>query len=145
MKSLLFLLLLLMVVPAGAGAAEFYRYETEDGVVAFVDSEKKIPARYRDTAVQKTQSELEDYAKLTISQTRSSSARASIEPAAGHTSCDGPIRTRTKEFRWVDGAFGAPGEVYTRVAVIHEDGEIVAVELDDPDTVVVVHDDLCRR
>jgi len=42
------LLVATLAVPAAAGS--FYRYETDDGGIAFTDDPKRIPARYRDDA-----------------------------------------------------------------------------------------------
>jgi len=42
------LLVATLAVPAAAGS--FYRYETDDGGVAFTDDARRIPARYRDDA-----------------------------------------------------------------------------------------------
>ena len=48
MKLLHLTLGLMMLLPGIASAGEFWRFETEDGVVSFVDDAKKIPEKYRE-------------------------------------------------------------------------------------------------
>jgi hypothetical protein len=41
--------LVLWLAPAVSGA-DVFRYETEEGTIAFTDDVKRVPARYRDQA-----------------------------------------------------------------------------------------------
>jgi hypothetical protein len=50
-------------LPATAGS--FYRYETENGAVAFTDDVKHIPARYRDAAEPIARRSLDDFERFT--------------------------------------------------------------------------------
>lgn len=151
MKLLHLTLGLMLLLPGIASAGEFWRFETADGVVSFVDDAKKIPEKYREKAVRQEASGLASYERATLSTPATATPKAGAnggvvmrvpERAADET----PEYTRTKEFRWVDGGyedgpFGAPGEVYTLVEVVRDaDGEIVSVDLHDPDTVHVVNE-----
>jgi hypothetical protein len=142
MKLHLTLSLMFLLPSLSASASELWRFETDEGVVSFVDDAKKIPEKYRARAVKQEAKGLDSYARATV-------AGASIRPPASgpvvemRVPDDGGSESRrfvrTKEFRWVEGAFGAPGEVYTLTEVVRDsDGEIVSVELHDPDTVHVV-------
>ena len=155
MKLLHLTLGLTFLLPLVASAGEYWRFETGDGVVSFVDDAKKIPEKYREGAVRQEVKGLSTYARATLA----SSAGPKPATASG---ANGPVvmrvpnrpvdetpeYTRTKEFRWVDGGygdderpFGAPGEIYTLVDVVRDsDGEIVSVDLHDPETVRVVMD-----
>ena len=154
MKLLHLTLGMMMLLPGIASAGEFWRVETEDGVVSFVDDAKKIPEKYREKAVRQEAEGLASYARATVAPAGNAKPTAPAvangpvvmhvpERAADET----PEYTRTKEYRWVDGGyedqgpFGAPGEVYALVEVVRDsDGEIVSVDLHDPDTVHVVSD-----
>lgn len=135
-------LLLLLTSPLSARASELWRYETDEGVISFVDDAKKIPEKYRANAVKQEAKGLDGYARATVA----GPSLRTPAPAQGvvmRVPDDGGSKpktfVRTKEFRWVEGAFGAPGEVYTLTEVVRDaDGEIVSVELHDPDTVHVV-------
>jgi hypothetical protein len=147
-----------LLLPLVAEAGEFWRFETEDGVVSFVDDAKKIPEKYREIAVRQETQGLESYARSTVSvapPTRPAAAPNRPVPAPAPVPepewtpvvempvpDGGPVEreyTRTKEFQWVEGAFGAPGEVYALVEVVRDaDGEVVSVELHDPDIAHVV-------
>jgi hypothetical protein len=125
-----------LLPPLGAAAGEFWRYETEEGVVSFVDDAKKIPEKYRASAVHQESHGISSYERATLTDPdapkASSGAVVMRVPDGQHE--EAPAFTRTKEFRWVDGVYGAPSEVYTAVEVVRDaDGEIVSVELHDPD------------
>lgn len=64
MRSIWIAMLMLML-PAAA-SAEFFRYETEEGTLAFTDDEKRIPSRYRARAVPEAPRSFFDYPRLTI-------------------------------------------------------------------------------
>ncbi len=66
MRSIWIAMLMLML-PAAA-SAEFFRYETEEGTLAFTDDEKRIPSRYRAHAVPEAPQSLLDYPRLTIAE-----------------------------------------------------------------------------
>jgi hypothetical protein len=57
------LLVATLAVPAAAGS--FYKYETDDGGIAFTDDAKRIPARYRDEAETIEQKNLDDFERFT--------------------------------------------------------------------------------
>lgn len=52
-------------VAATAEAGSFYRYETEDGGIAWTDDAKRIPARYRDQAAVVENKGLDDFERFT--------------------------------------------------------------------------------
>jgi hypothetical protein len=136
MKLLHLTLGLTFLLPLGAAAGEFWRYETEEGVVSFVDDAKKIPEKYRASAVRQESDGLSSYARATLAGAGAPKASngAVVMPVPNGEPEEAPPFTRTKEFRWVDGVYGAPSEVYTMVEVVRDaDGEIVSVELHDPD------------
>jgi hypothetical protein len=47
-------------------AADYWRYETETGGIAFTDDPKGIPAKYKDGAVAVKEESLFDYARLSV-------------------------------------------------------------------------------
>lgn len=143
MKLHLTLSLLVLSISSSVRAADLWRFETDEGVVSFVDDAKKIPEKYRERAVKQEAKGLDTYERATLSGGAAVRPPASVPGVVMSVPVDGGSAprgyTRTKEFRWVDGAFGAPGEVYTLTEVVRDaDGEIVSVELHDPDTVHVV-------
>jgi len=142
MKLHLTLSLLFLLPSLSSSAAELWRFETDEGVVSFVDDAKKIPEKYRAGAVRQEAKGLDSYERATLAGT-SVRSPASAPGVVMRVPDDGGSEAkryvRTKEFRWVEGAFGAPGEVYALTEVVRDsDGEIVSVELHDPDSVHVV-------
>jgi hypothetical protein len=131
------------LLPSTSRASEYWRFETDEGVASFVDDVKKIPEKYRERAVRQESKGLESYARATQASARPVAAAA----RAAQQEAEAPARpaqayTRSKEFRWIDGAYGAPGEVYAPVEVVRDaNGDVVSVELHDPDTVRVVRGD----
>ena len=64
MPSLLVLGALGFCLPLPAGA-EYYRYETDNGSLAFTDDPEQIPARYRDAAIAVPAQSLHDWNRTT--------------------------------------------------------------------------------
>ena len=50
---------------APAAAVSFYQWETEDGVIAYTDDPKRIPARYKVSARRRTLGQLSAYSRFT--------------------------------------------------------------------------------
>ena len=67
MKLHLTLSLLFLLPTVPASAAELWRFETDEGVVSFVDDAKKIPEKYRARAVQQEAKGLDTYERATVS------------------------------------------------------------------------------
>jgi hypothetical protein len=74
-----------LLAPAAA-RADLYRYETEQGTVAFTDDIERVPARYRASAKREDPRDLESYSRLTIvpkgATTHAPPARAEAESVA---------------------------------------------------------------
>ena len=68
-----------------AASADHWRYETENGTLAFTDDVKQIPARYRASATQHTDRGLYEYARASISEKGAAreSAATRLPPEAG--------------------------------------------------------------
>lgn len=64
MPSLILLGALGMCLPLPA-AADYYRYETDNGSIAFTDDPEQIPARYRDSARPMAEQSLHDWERTT--------------------------------------------------------------------------------
>lgn len=64
MPSLLLLGALGFCLPLTAGA-DYYRYETDNGSIAFTDDPEQIPTRYRDAAVVVLEQSLHDWNRTT--------------------------------------------------------------------------------
>ena len=54
-----------LLAPAAA-FADLYRYETEQGTIAFTDDVERVPARYRASATRQEVRGLESYPRLTV-------------------------------------------------------------------------------
>ena len=67
MRSLVVLTLTLILALATTAQAEVFRWTTAEGVVSFTDSEKMIPARYKDSAEKVILDPLKNFDRLTIS------------------------------------------------------------------------------
>ena len=127
--ALAVLLLACWIVP-NAGA-DTYRYETDEGTLAFTDELKRVPAKYRDGAEKLVDRSLWTYPRLTpvprgattqampsivaeetqaVSPERSP-ATVAVEVSKGlwvqlDPESDAPVHVE-REFRWVDGGFRA--------------------------------------
>ena len=119
----------LWLAPAAAGA-DIFRYETEEGVIAFADELKRIPSRYRDRAERLPEKSLWDHPRLTIVESRRDErvlsqpvleTPAEVETDTGRglafevgpglwmdleANGDEPVRIE-REFRWLDGVLRA--------------------------------------
>ena len=148
-KLLLSLLLGLSAVPAAAGA-EMYRYETDEGTVAFTDDLKRVPSRYRAGAETLAIQKFWDYPRLTIvprgATTEAGSSLAGpqdLAAAAEPTAPIEPSEVRVElsegvwatvqadpeapievdhEYRWVDGR-------YTPHTIVRQGDRILAVRV----------------
>jgi len=67
MGARLALVLSLIVLPATA-RADLWEYRTESGTLAYTDDTERIPARYRESAVQRPTAGLADYERLSVSE-----------------------------------------------------------------------------
>lgn len=61
---------------AAPALADVYAWKTDDGVFAYTDNPKNIPARYKDDAVAVHDTHLEDYSRLTREDTATTRAVA---------------------------------------------------------------------
>src|SRR5262245_62577148 len=68
-------------------AADYWRYETETGGIAFTDDPKNIPAKYRESAKAVKEESLFDYGRLSVvdpvpaaAPTQPGVARNALEP-----------------------------------------------------------------
>ncbi len=143
--SVLSLALTALLTPALA-SADIYRYETDEGVLAFTDDVERVPSRYQDSVERITEVSLFEYARVTIvPQGASNSAgwtlpqgesaaaprtepgsRVRISSNPSTTTLDLPVPTeapveleRTTEWKWVDGR-------YVPFAVVKLDGRTVS-------------------
>jgi hypothetical protein len=135
--------LVLWLAPAVSGA-DVFRYETEEGTIAFTDDVKRVPARYRDQAERLPELSLWDHPRVTIVESRRDEtvrAQPAVEaPAAEAPSspnmafevspglwmdlevdADNPIEVE-REWRWVDG-------VLRPHTVVRQGGKILAVRV----------------
>jgi hypothetical protein len=131
-EALAVLLLACWIIPAAG--AETYRYETEEGTLAFTDDLKRVPARYRGSAEKVVERSLWTYARFTpvprgatnraspgaifeevltapseAVASESSPAKIAIEVKRGlwvqlDPSSDAPVHVE-REYGWVDGEF----------------------------------------
>jgi len=62
--------LVVAVVASPALAATVYTWTTEEGTTAFTDDPKRIPAKYKDAATQRTVGSLKNYPRLTESSVK---------------------------------------------------------------------------
>jgi hypothetical protein len=153
-KLLLSLLIGLLALPAAAGA-EMYRYETDEGTVAFTDDLKRVPSRYRATVETVTTQSFWDYSRLTIvprgATTEAGSSLVGPQdlaaaPNEAPASMIDPPRVQvelsegiqatfqadpqspievSREYRWVDGR-------YTPHTVVRQGDRILAVRVAGP-------------
>jgi hypothetical protein len=57
---------LALVLAPQLAAADYWRYETETGGIAFTDDPKNIPAKYRESATAVKEESLFDYGRLSV-------------------------------------------------------------------------------
>ncbi len=146
MKASVFPLALAALLTPALASADIYRYETDEGVLAFTDDVKRVPSRYQDSVERIKEASLLEYARLTIvPRGASNSARWTLpqgESAAAPrtepgrrvrissnpstTTLELPAQTeapvelaRTTEWKWVDGR-------YVPFAVVKLDGRTVS-------------------
>ena len=137
------------LMTATVALADFYRYETESGVLSFTDEEKRIPSRYRDGATLEKARDFYGYERLSIVQGGSepkaevaedlqpqeiaSEPQVPFEPTIQISSNpstttfalagdpDSPVKIeRFTEWRWVDGR-------YVPHAIVKKDGKVVSI------------------
>ncbi len=146
MKASVFPLALAALLTPALASADIYRYETDEGVLAFTDDVKRVPSRYQDSIERITEASLFEYARVTIvprgasnsagwtlPQGESAAAprtepgrRVRISSNPSTTTLDLPAQTeapveleRTTEWKWVDGR-------YVPFAVVKLDGRTVS-------------------
>ena len=137
------------LMTASVALADFYRYETESGVLSFTDEEKRIPSRYRDEATLEKERNFYGYERLSIVRgdaKQKAAATQELHPQeiAGEPQVpfeprieissnpsttsfalagdpDSPVRIeRTTEWRWVDGW-------YRPYAIVKKDGKVISI------------------
>ena len=147
MKAFILPLALAALFTPGLGSADIYRYETDEGVVAFTDDVKRVPSRYQDSVKRITEASLFDYKRVTIvprgarnttawtlpedeveaksSEKPGRQVRINSNPAT--TTLDLPAQgeapvmlERTTEWDWVAGR-------YVPFAVVKQDGKTVSI------------------
>jgi hypothetical protein len=92
MSSLLVLGALGFCLPLPAGAA-YYRYETDNGSLAFTDDAARIPARYQDSAVSVLEQSLHDWDRTTrVEPAPPRAPKASPQPLRQVESAVAPAR-----------------------------------------------------
>jgi hypothetical protein len=153
-KLLLSLLLGFSTLPAAAGA-EMYRYETDEGTVAFTDDLKRVPSRYRASAETLPTRSFWDYSRLTIvprgATTEAGSSLAGpqdlaaapeegptsmIQPPEVHVELSEGVSTTFqvdpeapievhREYRWLNGR-------YTPHTIVRQGDRILAVRVAAP-------------
>ena len=75
--------LLLGLLPQAA-RAEYWRYETDSGSIAFTDDAKNIPAKYREHAQKIAEQSLDGYRRLSIVQKQPALTLKSVAPDPGY-------------------------------------------------------------
>jgi hypothetical protein len=111
-----------MCVPALAGA-EYYRYETENGSIAFTDDPAQIPARYRDSAEALPEQSLHDFRRTTRVEPRPKAE------AAPDVSAPPPATRRI----YIQPRAATP----RRVTISAGEGVDFDVETDSPEPIIV--------
>ena len=66
MRIILTAALAVALLAPAAAFADLYRYETEQGTVAFTDDVERVPARYRASAKRQEVQNLKSYSRLTV-------------------------------------------------------------------------------
>jgi hypothetical protein len=150
MKALWLPLALAALLAPALASADYFRYETDEGVLAFTDDMKRVPSRYGERVETVTEQSLFDYARATIVPRGASNTAAptpvDLELAIPATESAGPTGARMQissnpstttievpadakapvrierytVWRWVDG-------LYAPHTVVKKDGQIVSI------------------
>ena len=150
MKALWLPLGLIALLTPALASADYFRYETDEGVVSFTDDLKQIPSRYKDAAEPISEQSLVNYRRVTIvprgasntaaptsferssldtstEPTRAAQSRVQISSNPSTTRFELPAGTRPPthierytEWRWVDGR-------YVPHTVVEKDGQVISV------------------
>ena len=132
MRNIAVVTLILMLTTA-AYAGEIFRYETKDGVVSFTDSEKRIPAAYRDvTEKVALEGEFKNFDRLTISTVKYGVPHlhltpllASAENQNGVDECTGHVSVTSERHQL--------GDFNRTIYFVHDEcGELVSVTFYQP-------------
>ncbi len=90
--------LLALVLAARIAEADYWRYETESGAIAFTDDAKSIPAKYRASAKPVKAESLFDYDRLSVVEPiRPAPAPAASAPAPVFAGPVGPAADERRE------------------------------------------------
>lgn len=76
-----------------AASADFYQYETDDGVLSFTDEIERVPSRYEDVAERREDRALADYERLSVSKRGASTA--SIATSIDLTETERPVSAKS--------------------------------------------------
>lgn len=94
MKAIWLPLALAALLAPALTSADYFRYETDEGVLAFTDDMKQVPSRYGERVETVTEQSLFDYARATIVPRGASNTAAptpfDLEPAIPATESAGP-------------------------------------------------------
>lgn len=128
-------------------SADFFSYQTDEGVLAFTDDVKNVPSRYRDQVENVPAQSVFDYSRTTLvprgatisapwaapaaeahaSPSTTPTTRLQISSNPTTTTLDLPAQTgtpvlleRTTEWRWIDGR-------YVPYAVVTHDGRVLSM------------------
>ena len=146
MKASVIPLALTALLTPALASADIYRYETDEGVLAFTDDVERVPSRYQESIERITEASLFEYARVTIVPRGASNSagwtlpqgesvaaprteperRLRISSNPSTTTLDLPAQSeapveleRTTEWNWVDGR-------YVPFAVVKLDGRTVS-------------------
>ena len=105
MKALWVPLGLIALLTPALASADYFRYETDEGVVSFTDDLKQIPSRYKDAAEPISEQSLVNYRRVTIVPRGASNTAAptNFERSSLNTSTE-PTRDLTADMRCLQGA-----------------------------------------
>jgi hypothetical protein len=125
-KTLSVGLLLSAAVAAPAAAGSVYRWEADDGSVAFADDAKKIPSQYRASAKLVRTGDLGGYARYTPAETRAASRERKLQ-----------LEERIARLRELNAASAAPAPSRASVGQTH-----TILRLDDRASITIPNDRL---